>query len=71
LASGTAFVYLQRLTDTVLITIEDDGAGFDAAAAERASERRGLGLVGIQRVEQLRGTHRLESAVGQGTRLSC
>jgi signal transduction histidine kinase len=64
-------VYLQRLPDTVLITIEDDGAGFDATAVERAGERRGFGLVGIrERVTQLRGTFRLESAPGQGTRLT-
>ena len=64
-------VYLQRLPNTVLITIEDDGAGFDLAAAERPGERRGLGLVGIrERVKQLGGTLRLESAPGKGTRLT-
>jgi signal transduction histidine kinase len=64
-------VYLQRLTNTVLITIEDDGAGFDVAATRRADVRSGLGLLGIrERVSQLRGTLRLESAAGKGTRLT-
>lgn len=63
-------VYLQRLPNTLLITIEDDGAGFDAAEMERAG-RTGLGLIGIrERASQLRGTVRLESAQGKGTRLT-
>lgn len=64
-------VYLQRLTNTILITIEDDGVGFDPADTRSASGPRGLGLVGIrERVEQLHGTVRLESAPGKGTRLT-
>jgi signal transduction histidine kinase len=64
-------INLQRLPNTVLITIEDDGDGFDRAAVERAGDRSGLGLVAIQeRVTQLRGTLRLESALGRGTRLT-
>jgi len=64
-------VYLQRLLHTVLITIEDDGVGFDPAEIDRADERRGLGLLGIrERVSELRGTVRIESASGKGTRLT-
>ena len=64
-------VYLQRLPNTVLITIEDDGAGFDPAEMQGRSGTRGLGLVGIrERVAQLRGTLRLETAPGKGTRLT-
>jgi signal transduction histidine kinase len=63
-------VYLQRLPNTILITIEDNGAGFDPAA-DRPGERAGLGLVGIrERASQLRGTVRLESTPGKGTRLT-
>ena len=63
-------VYVQRLPNTLLITIEDDGVGFDPAAVARAADR-GLGLVGIrERVAQLQGTLRLESAPGKGTRLT-
>jgi signal transduction histidine kinase len=62
-------VYLQRLPHTILITIEDNGAGFDPAGDPR--ERTGLGLVGIrERASQLRGTVRLESTPGKGTRLT-
>jgi two-component system sensor histidine kinase UhpB len=64
-------VYLQRLRQTVLITIEDDGIGFDAEAAQTGGSRIGLGLLGVrERVTRLRGTMRLESRVGQGTRLT-
>lgn len=71
-ASATSCrVYLQRLPTTVLITIEDDGIGFDAAVVQRTGERRGLGLIGIrERVSELRGTMRLESAIARGTRLT-
>src|SRR6185436_5160844 len=50
-------VYLQRLPATILMTIEDNGVGFD--------------LIGIrERVANLHGTLRLESAIGKGTRLT-
>jgi signal transduction histidine kinase len=64
-------VFLQGLSNTILITIEDNGAGFDTAEAERTGGHRGLGLIGIrERASQLRGTVRLESAPGRGTRLT-
>jgi len=64
-------VYLQRLPTTVLVTIEDDGAGFDEAEVTRAGARAGLGLIGVrERAKQLRGTVRLESTPGKGTRLT-
>ncbi len=64
-------VYLQRLPNTVLVTIEDDGVGFDPAESGRTGQRRGLGLIGIrERVAQLRGTLRIESAPGKGVRLT-
>jgi signal transduction histidine kinase len=63
-------VYLQRLMSTLLITIEDDGVGFDAAATD-ARTSSGLGLIGIrERVLKLAGTMRLESTAGNGTRLT-
>jgi signal transduction histidine kinase len=64
-------VYLQRLVNTVLVTIEDDGIGFDAAAVAAPDARSGLGLLGIrERAAQLRGTVRIESAPGLGTRIT-
>ena len=63
-------VYLQRLTKTVLITIEDDGVGFDESEAA-GPRRHGLGLIGIrERATQLRGTFRIETARDKGTRLT-
>jgi len=64
-------VYLQRLPHTLLVTVEDDGVGFDPLEVEPAGPNRGLGLIGIrERVSQLRGTVRLETAPGKGTRLT-
>jgi signal transduction histidine kinase len=64
-------VYLQRLPHTLLVTIEDDGVGFDAGTPPAAGVMRGLGLVGIrERVAQLHGQLRLETAPGRGTRLT-
>jgi signal transduction histidine kinase len=64
-------VYLQRLTNTVLMTVEDNGVGFDPAAVDRAGARAGLGLISIrERASQLQGTVRLESTPGKGTRLT-
>lgn len=66
----TCRVYLQRLPHTVLITIEDDGIGFDPQDTGSA-ERHGLGLVGIrERVSHLSGSLLLETAPGRGTRLT-
>ncbi len=68
--ASTCRLYLQRLTHTVLLTIEDDGQGFSAAEPEPGAGR-GLGLLGIQeRVLGFRGTFRLESEAGKGTRLT-
>lgn len=69
--ASTCRVYLQRLATTVLVTIEDNGRGFDTAAVAKADVRHGLGLLGIrERASLLRGTLRLESAPGSGTRLT-
>ena len=59
-------IYLQRLPHTLLVTIEDDGVGFDPSATPR-----GLGLISIrERVAQVRGELRLEATPGKGTRLT-
>jgi hypothetical protein len=58
---------LQRRDQTLDLTIEDDGIGFDVTSA-KTKERRGLGLVGIrERVAQLRGMFRIERGVTAGT----
>lgn len=70
-ASATSCrVYVQRLPATVVMTVEDDGQGFDPAAV-RARADVGLGLIGIrERVADARGTFTIDSAPGRGTRLT-
>ncbi len=63
-------VYVQRLAHTVLLTVEDDGKGFPADPPA-AGARRGLGLLGIEeRVSGFRGSLRIETVPGEGTRLT-
>jgi signal transduction histidine kinase len=67
----TCRVFLQRLTHSVLVTVEDDGVGFRAEEAAAPGSLRGIGLVSVrERVAQLRGDMRLETAPGKGTRLT-
>jgi signal transduction histidine kinase len=64
-------VYVQRLPHTVLLTVEDDGKGFPAERAPAGAGKRGLGLLGIEeRVAGFRGSLRIETAPGKGTRLT-
>jgi signal transduction histidine kinase len=64
-------VQLHRLPTTLLVTVDDDGRGFDPEVAAQSGARPGLGLLGIrERVTQLFGTLRLESAPGKGTKLT-
>lgn len=70
-ASATSCrVYVQRLPATVVMTVEDNGQGFDPQATRPRTEV-GLGLIGIrERVADARGTFRIDSAPGRGTRLT-
>jgi signal transduction histidine kinase len=63
-------VYIQRLQTTVLVTVEDNGRGFDLES-ETAADDRGLGLIAMgERVAHVSGTLRLESTPGKGTRVT-
>jgi signal transduction histidine kinase len=63
-------VYLQRLPASVVLTVEDNGAGFQPDAARRG-QADGVGLLGIQeRVTDARGTFRMETAPGRGARIT-
>jgi signal transduction histidine kinase len=65
-------VYLQRLANTVLLTVEDDGRGFPVAERPAGARRTGgLGLLGIEeRVTGFQGSLQIETTPGQGTRLT-
>jgi len=54
----------------IRLAVEDDGAGFDAAAPHKAAAPQGLGLIGMrERIDQLGGRLAITSQVGQGTRV--
>jgi len=58
-------IHVEQTGEQLLLTIQDDGQGFDA------DETKGLGLLGIQeRVARLGGKCAVRSRPGQGTTLS-
>ena len=64
-------VFIQRVASSVIVTVEDDGVGWQAATPGGDVRRGGLGLVGIrERVSGLGGTFRIEGKTGKGTRLT-
>jgi len=67
--ASKAMVTLMREGDEVVLIVTDDGRGFDPAAA-RGHDRR-FGLLGMsERAEALGGYLTIESAPGQGTRVT-
>jgi PAS domain S-box-containing protein len=59
-------ILLERRADHVMLIIEDDGLGFDPAAAEGTGQ--GFGLLGMQERAGLIGaTLEIESSAGKGT----
>lgn len=63
-----AAVRLSRDANGVRVEVQDDGIGFDPAAAGQAGH---FGLLGLrERVQSVGGTLEIESAPGQGTRLA-
>jgi PAS domain S-box-containing protein len=65
-----ARVALERTAQTVVITVEDQGAGFDPAkVASRTAKNGGYGLFNLkQKIEYLKGTFVCETSPGKGTR---
>jgi signal transduction histidine kinase len=56
--------------DKIIVTVTDNGKGFDAEAIFAGSERGGIGLMGMQdRFELLNGWVEIVAAPGQGTRV--
>lgn len=63
-----------RLRDsgkTVRCSIVDDGVGFDPGRSKAEAQERGFGLAGMrEKLQPLGGAVRIESAPGEGTKLS-
>ena len=63
-------VVMRQNADRLQVTIEDDGKGFDLTVIGESGTRKGLGLLGMrERAAQLKGTVRIDSAPGAGTRV--
>ena len=59
---------LRVTKNRAVVTVADDGQGFDPAAAERRRKGGGLGLLGISRQAQwLGGAASVRSSIGRGT----
>jgi signal transduction histidine kinase len=57
-----------RQDGEAVITVEDDGKGFDTETAQES--RHGFGLTSMrERAQQIRGRLEVESTVGAGTRV--
>ncbi len=69
--AGHVCIRLRKGTTDLRLEVEDDGHGFDVAAATgQAVIQKRLGLLGIQeRVALVSGEVRIESSPGRGTRL--
>jgi len=64
-----ALVAISKDGEALLIHIEDNGKGF--APDDNGSRPRGFGLTGIsERTKMLTGTYKINSAPGQGTRIT-
>ena len=64
-----ARITLERSEDRMVVTIEDDGRGFEPRQSTDVGGR-GLGLVGMaERARFLGGRFGIESANGEGTRV--
>lgn len=69
--ASSVLVQIEERGGELVFEVEDDGKGFDVAAASRPEKKRvSFGLMGMQeRVELLGGTLKIESSPGEGTRL--
>jgi signal transduction histidine kinase len=68
--AGSVEVRLRRRSNTVTVTVADDGRGFDLRDVTR-TEGAGLGLFGMrERLALVGGTVAIESTPGQGTTIT-
>ena len=64
-----ALVTLQQTNGRVVVAIEDQGVGFDISLVPPGEEHMGLSSI-RERTEMLKGTLKVESSPGQGTRIT-
>ena len=64
-------VTLDLQNNPVVLTVEDDGSGFDAEAALLAARERGSSGLGTleKRIQMLGGKIQIQSGTGRGTRV--
>lgn len=69
--ASNVLVTLDRQGDEVILTVEDDGVGFDVGSVLRTSaQQKRIGLTTLQeRIEMLQGKMQVDSAAGRGTRV--
>jgi PAS domain S-box-containing protein len=64
-------VAITRKDETTFFTVADDGIGFDALLQSTRTESRGYGLFSVrEHLATLGGSCRIQSAPGQGTRIT-
>lgn len=64
-------IRVQRSRRHVRCVVQDDGVGFDVNSVLSRNGKKGLGLIGIQeRLNVLKGTFRVDSQLGRGSKLS-
>lgn len=70
-SAGEVHVILQQDAETINLTVQDDGQGFDPQTVLSSADRSlGIGLLGMrERVELLGGRLEIDSRPGGGTRL--
>lgn len=70
---GTIHIIVQKRDDTaIIVSIQDNGVGFDTEQQKEASEKRGIGIPNTDfRLKQLYGTGlHIKSNLGEGTTVS-
>jgi signal transduction histidine kinase len=69
--AANVWLKVSRDSDCLLVTVEDDGRGFDVTAVEASyGERGSIGLLSMrERAETMGGRWSIESTLGQGTRV--
>lgn len=68
--ASRAYVLVEEVPDAVVITVHDDGHGFDATALPPPHVDHGVGLVVVrERARRVGATMEIDTTVGQGTRV--